>query len=346
MAGEYGDGTLISYTQADGSIYDILVDAGPYDNSDYMPDFLRENVTDHVLDLVVLSHQHADHYGGFQDSALQNGGITEVRQIVDNGVIYSGAYSRIWKTGIVDYWTEKGADYAPVQDLLENDEAVITISEHANVTFLDTGYYPTVGSGGNQDNANEDSIAMCVKVGTKAIFMAGDLAIGSCEAKLMELNSNEDGDPAFFEDCDTFIVKTNHHAASSHGGNSEEFINWLAPDYVWTSSAIIEDNRQPTGAAWQHPPLIIVNRYINGIYGANYKEGVSKADACLRFFYSGTTGDLDFVFDDTKPEPTIHGHGRKKAIYYDVSGNLVDPETEKDLPFTETAFYQKMRTVM
>ena len=80
-----GDATLISTPNG----RHILVDAGP--NPDYVAGYLRENGID-TLDLVVASHNHADHIGGLP--AVFRSAF--VRAYLENGMpSATGIYSRL-----------------------------------------------------------------------------------------------------------------------------------------------------------------------------------------------------------------------------------------------------------
>ena len=342
---QYGDASFFSYGEGEET-FDILVDAGNRGYDGYegtapsLSRFLQENVKDGVLDLVVLSHQHADHYGGFENGTLQNSGIESVTYVVDTGVRGSNStYERLWVEGVVDYWTERGATYYNVQTLLAN-EPYIEMGEGAYVTFLDTGYYPIPNTSGNEGNPNDDSIAMCVRAGDKAFYLAGDLANEEAEASVKELNSLEDGTPWFLEGAETVVYKASHHGSRTHGGNSLDFIRFIAPDYSYVSAAIEPKNQGTDPYSNQHPYLQATDRIVSGIFSSGDFE--TREEAENRLYFNGTAGDLTFLFDGVNPEVQISGAGRKACDYYDIHGNLVDPEVEKDLSFYQTAFYEKM----
>lgn len=345
MSIQYGDATLVQYAH-DGTSFDILIDAGTRDYNDpsagtaeSLSALLSEKVTDHVLDMVVLSHQHSDHYGGFENNAIQNGGITSVGTVVDNGVFYDyGAYHTIWESGVRNYWTNRGAAYLPVQDALETP---YEIDNGAYVIFVDTGYYPTYGSGGEDENENVESIAMCLRFGATAVVCCGDLAGSEQENSLMRLNSKSDGSAWFLEGATNVIYKAAHHGAVSYGCNSLEYTEWLTPTYAWSSSAITEQNQTTAGVVrGQHP---YQGAYENIVTSINWARGLQHFDDGEDyFFYNGTMGTFHFVFASTSSEPTVSGDGRKRADYYTEQGVLVDPEEEKDLPFHRTAFFEML----
>ncbi len=343
MSGTYGDGTLIQYRVGDSSeSFDILVDAGPNNNTmaNAVSSALEEFVTDHVLDMVVLSHEHTDHYGGFRNQAIQNGGITEVKYVVDNGVSgYNSTYQSTWEEGVREYWVNRGAEYLAIQDILESGNQAMQIDEGAYVIFLDTGYYPEYESTGTSSNPNLDSIAMCVRAGGKAVYMSGDMGIDEAEASTIELNSDEEGNAWFLDGAEEVIYKAAHHGAISHGANSSEYIRWINPSWSWASAAITTANQGNSSYSTQHPydgALQRIAAAIASATGLSYSQAINN-----RIYFTGTTGNLHFEWEDLDGDISIYGDGRKLADYYDKDGNLVDPEDEKDLPYYQTAFAAK-----
>lgn len=351
MSYRYGDATLFTYTYSDSSgeekNYDILIDAGTKDYNDstngtsaQLSALLKEQISDHVLDMVVLSHQHSDHYGGFDNGAIQNGGITEVGAVVDNGVMnYGSSYRSIWENGVRSYWQNKGAEYLPVQNIIA-DGGSIQIDEGVYLHFLDTGYIPTYGSTGNSDNANLDSVALCLRFGDVAFLCCGDMASSEEESSVMRLHSNSNGTPWFTEGASTVVYKANHHGAVTHGCNSTSYLNWVAPDYGWSSSAIVEANETSGSFSAQHPYEGAYNSIVNAIGNSTTLKDGEVADD--RFFWNGTMGTFHWDFSTLESEVSIYGDGRERAVYYGTDGTLVDPAEEKDLPFYKTEFFKRL----
>ncbi len=343
---QYGDAVFVSYKESESapSSFDILIDGGNMGYGGYegtaraLGEFLSQNVEDGVLDLLVLSHEHGDHYGGFENGTLQNSGINSVSLIVDNGVSgYGYSYSLVWEEGVRDYWTKRGSEYHPVTELLETAPCV-KMGEGAYVGFLDTGYYPAVGSSGNEENPNLDSIAMFVRAGDTAFYTAGDLADAEAEASVMELNSLEDRSAWFLKGAETTVYKASHHGSRTYGGNSAEFLAWIKPDYGFASSAITPENQEGSRYYTQHPYDQAMDRIAARIAAEN---NLPVSGGRKRVYFNGTAGNFHFRFAKGEEEPLLYGEGRRACDYYDMDGNPVDPSEEKDLCYYDTAFYKK-----
>lgn len=348
MAGQYGDCTLYNYHYGDNS-FDLLVDAGPQINSytpaenrDGLIALLKEKVSDHVLDMIVLSHQHGDHYGGLHDGTLQEAGITMVSTIVDNGVSFSyGDYHTIWEQGVRDYWTKRGGKYYPVQSLLAAGEgeqgALFTIDPLAFVLFLDTGKYPSVGSSGSNDNPNKDSVAMSIHFGKYDFVTLGDLATSEVELSFSKLNMTPSREPWFSPAGSEIIFKANHHGSAAHTTNTTGLLDFLKPSYSWASSAMVEGNQAKiANRIRQHPHDTIASRL--AFYTGKAHGNENSVDY---FFWNGTMGTIHFTIASIDAEVSIKGIGRNQATYYSKDLELVDPESEKNLPYFKTAFAQK-----
>ena len=80
MSSRFGDSTLIKYNN-----YEILVDAGTSSDKKYVQDALKEYVTDKTLDLLIVSHAHADHIGAMTDVSFFDDIDVDVSKIVDTG---------------------------------------------------------------------------------------------------------------------------------------------------------------------------------------------------------------------------------------------------------------------
>ena len=80
MRGTYGDSFIIKYND-----FEILVDAGTTTDKSYVQDALEEFVEDNTLDIVMVSHLHADHIGSMTSTSFFSQiGIT-VNTFVDPG---------------------------------------------------------------------------------------------------------------------------------------------------------------------------------------------------------------------------------------------------------------------
>lgn len=314
MKGNYGDSTLFKYGD-----YEILVDGGTFDSSSIILDALKEHVQDGVLDMLILTHPHGDHYGGMPLSVFNNASITSIPIIIDSGAdTYSSqTYVNNWVRGVRSYFLSRGSKYYPVKELVDGTyPSRFAVTEDLSLTFLDTGNYTEPGGDGSEGNPT--SVAFSLRAKTYDFVMVGDIP-SRVESDIMASNERS----PFINDGDTVIYKAAHHG--SNGSNSTPFINYLSPSYAWCSSGITDSSSSSSGPRSQHPFVGARNRI----------EAKTGKD---NLYWNGTMGTIDFSLDAAFTNLTIHGEGRKASSYYDKAGQVVDPDLEKDLPLEKTVW--------
>lgn len=322
QTGKYGDCTLFKYGN-----YEILFDFGNTSSQAQLAEALNTYVTDHVLELVVLTHPHTDHYGGVygyttsagEGGTLKDGGITGITRLVDNGADgYSAAsYSSYWVNGVRSYWVGKGTSYTPIETIVSGHmyDASWVLADQLSIQWLDTSSYPTPGAAGPTD-ANDGSVACDVKFGTYDFVMCGDLPIAPEET----LKTNYASHP-FIDSGDTVVFKACHHCSST--SNSAVFLEFIHPTYGFTESGIIDTNEATTGPSTEQHPYKDARQRIETYTGVDH------------FWWVGTCGTLVMEIPSDCSSFSIHGLGRKYGNYY-YNGALVNPDSEKDTPLEST----------
>lgn len=320
MSGQYGDCTLFK-----NGDYEILIDGGTTDSAAQVTQLMKEYVTDHVLDLLILSHPHSDHYGGFTEGATSpsmggsfiDAGITAISTIVDNGFdSYSSYFQGIWGNGIRSYWTKKGSVYKDIYSIVSGHtyDATWILNQDLSISWLDTGFYPTP-SGLVSKDANSTSIACSIHYGKYDFVMVGDLP----STPESGLASKYQAHP-FIPSGDTVVFKAAHHGSS--GANDSSFLGLIKPTYGWASAAIAGASQTSSGPSAQHPYKAARNR-IEAFTGVDH------------FFWNGTSGTLQMNIPADLNSFSIKGEGRKYGDYYS-GGVLVDPLSEIDTPLEKT----------
>lgn len=323
QTGQYGDCTL--FKQGD---YEILVDGGNQQSAPQLADALKNYVNDHVLDLLILTHPHADHYGGFtngrtgssQGGTLIDGGITSVKKIVDSGIDSTSVsfYGSAFVNGIRRYWVNQGAEYQAISTLVGNHtyDAIWSLTETLSIQWLDTGNYSPAGGYIDSGVANDYSVACDIRYGSYDFFMAGDLPSGP-EDDLVAKYRNQ----SFLKAGNQVIFKACHHG--SNGSNDSNLLSFLSPRYAWASAGITDENKTSAGIkSTQHP----------------YRTARSRIESSTgrdKMWWNGTAGTLAMTIPTDYSSFAIHGVGRQYADYY-VSGALVGRDTEKDVPLEST----------
>lgn len=311
-----GDSTLFKYGD-----YEILVDGGMPALSDSVSSVLKSQVTDGVLDLLILTHQHYDHFGGLTVSALQKGGISKVTSFIDNGVeSFNADYARDWISGTKPYLIGQGSTYHPIQDYFSGTlSPLIPIAKDLTLAFLDSGYYPVKDSSGvyqGHGNPNEESIGFVLYAKGYEIVSLGDALSTNEEGYIKKYGSH-----SFRKEGDKVIFKANHHGSTN--ANSSAFMDYLKPDYCYISAAIRAINSSDDSVISVQEPFHEV------------REGIEKYTGRKNTYWTSTTGDLTISFDSSFSSVSFAGAGRKIGTYYFVS-TLVDPSSEKDTPVEDT----------
>lgn len=310
-----GDSTLYKYGD-----YEILVDGGMPATGPNLSSVLKEKVTDGVLDLLILTHQHYDHFGGLSSSVLKEAGIKKVTTFVDNGVLtFNKDYLNVWINDTKPYLIKNGSIYHPIQDYFSSISSLIPIAKDLTLAFLDSGYYPVKNSEGvyvSNGSPNEESIGFVLYAKEYEIISLGD-AIKTTEASYIKKYSSH----PFRKEKDTVIFKANHHAASN--ANTQEFMSFIKPDYSFISAAISSGNSSEDGIISVQEPLPSVRKRIEKYTGND------------NVYWTGTTGNLTISFDSSFSSFSFAGEGRKIGTYYYLN-KIIDPAGEKNLPIEKT----------
>ncbi len=212
-----GDSTLIKTPNN----HQILIDGGPknyvlQELDKVMPFF------DKTIDLVVITHPHADHIDGLVEVLKRY----EVDAVLISGVDYeSPSYDEFLKVvaekNIQIYIAKKSEDFS-----------------FGNV-FLDVIYPDKSIFGKKFQDLNNSSIVIKILYGGKKILMTGDMAFEE-ENLLIKTGLNLNAD----------ILKVGHHGSKT--SSSREFLNLVKPEI-----AIIQSEN---GNSFGHPSKEALNR--------------------------------------------------------------------------------------
>jgi len=321
QTGQYGDCTLFKKGN-----HEILIDGGNRASAPQLAEALKAHVNDHELDLLVLTHPHEDHYGGFTSGStpasdggtLVDGGITSLKAIVDCGALTSSSgYENSYVNGFRNYWIAHGALYQGIADVVAKDpyQAITFIDSSLQIQWLDTGNYLPVGGDANGD-ANVYSIACDVHFGSYDFFLAGDLP-SSPERDLVSIYR----DHSFLKEGNHLIYKACHHG--SNGANDASLLSFLKPEVAWVSAGIIAANCTSSGIISPQHPFRDARSRIEQVTGRE------------NMWWNGTAGTLTMNVSADSSSFSMAGAGRHYGDYY-INGKLVDRLEEKDLPLELT----------
>ena len=314
MRGTYGDSFIIKYND-----FEILVDAGTTADKSYVQDALEEFVEDNTLDIVMVSHLHADHIGSMTSTSFFNEiGIT-VNTFIDTGTTPTTATATNY-ISMRNSFVSKGSKHYTYYDIL-NDSSIDTIwyldEEHkAYMEFFDTGTISKPNT--KPSDMNNSSIAFAVNYLNNKWLFAGDIS-SSAESTLVD--NIKKINPNYFKDSDHVVVKANHHG--SNGSNSEKFFAFTKPDIIFITAGIISDNKKNQKITKQHP----------------YANALSRMKKYTKEVYWSSINGLT-IFTSTGNEVSIDARGRTVDYYY--NGKIVSRDEERYVTIFNSKWYSMM----
>lgn len=191
-----GDAALIN----DGD-FEILIDGGVAAEGTKVVQYLS-NYVDGDLDVVVASHEDADHIGGLP--AVFD--AYKVEEVVDNGRTSTTKTYNTYHNKV----QAEGAEYA-----VDTAAQTITLPSGATLEFLPiTAVY---------DNANDNSVVTMLTYGDVEVLFTGDLSADVADANY-----------GLFSDVD--VLKAGHHG--SRTSVSSQFLQRTKPEYVVISAGV------------------------------------------------------------------------------------------------------------
>ncbi len=311
MCYQYGDSIFIK-----SGDFDMLIDSGQKSDGKNVNAIIQKYCTDKILDVLIATHGHGDHVGGFAGGALD--GIQTINLIIDYGYYSTDEYCSIRNSYI-----EKGTDYYSAYDCVEELEGAsqkYKFSEDLFLEVLDTKQYAPKGERITYDaNENDYSVVLKLTFKNNTYLYTGDIS----------------GDDGIFEEAllkqdikDITVYKAAHHGSRTHNTNSERFLNYINPEICLVSAAIVDpyNPHNPKNAdVAQHPSYEFVARILN----------TPKIKQTKALYFNGTMGTI-WVQDDGQTTPIVSGFGAVRG-YYDGNTKV---QGEQNLKFIQTKFYQ------
>ncbi len=154
---------------------DILIDAGSKTSSiPTISAFLNVHMKDDLLDYVIVTHAHEDHYAGF----ATNDGTDSLFDLYKVGTIIDFAQTN-QKTSKMynNYLRERdeeiaaGAVHYTAKQCIDEDKAEFVLSENVTMTILNQKYYHQKAS----DGENDHSVCTLFSQGDAHYLFTGDL---------------------------------------------------------------------------------------------------------------------------------------------------------------------------
>lgn len=237
-----GDCTYIKYKDEDVDI-DILIDCGSKSNSvSAVSEYLNNYVTDGVLDYVIITHAHQDHYAGFATSSS----VTNIfdlyvcKTIIDFGSASNQkdsatTYNRYINNRNKEIATNTAngieSEHIPAiecRDFNNNTNRIFTIDEENSVKFEIlynefTKYdrnNATATANYKAPSENDYSVCSLFSYGEKHFLFTGDLEHEG-EELLLENNTIPQN---------ISLYKAGHHGSKT--SSSAELLTHINPEYI------------------------------------------------------------------------------------------------------------------
>ena len=155
---------------------DILIDAGSKTSSiPTISEYLDSHMTDDILEYVIVTHAHEDHYAGFAtnedtDSLFD---LYDVRTIIDFAQITDGKEKQnLYKNYIRERKDEiaAGAVHYTAEECMDEKKNIFPIGSDIELEILDSYYYYHVA-----ETENDHSVCVMINQGDEHFLFTGDL---------------------------------------------------------------------------------------------------------------------------------------------------------------------------
>ncbi len=188
---------------------DILIDAGSKTSSiPTITSYLDQYVTDGILEYVIVTHAHQDHYAGFATSEKMESlfDIYECQVIIDFAQTNQKDTATMYQNYIRERNDEiaNGAKHYTAQDCMTQNLSVFDLGNNIELQILDSYYYYEKASSGENDH----SVCCMINQGDKHFLFTGDLE-KSGEEKLVEMNDLPQ----------VTLYKAGHHGSKTSSGD-------------------------------------------------------------------------------------------------------------------------------
>lgn len=216
LGNEYaGDSILIQVGEVD-----ILVDAGSKTSSmETIKTYLDTNVNDKILEYVIVTHAHEDHYANFagngETSLFTYYQVNNIIQFAKTNQTTGKMYNNYLK--MVEKEQEEGSKVYTALECYQNQNGCnknTDLGHGVELEILNNYYYTN-----KAESENDYSVCFMINQGDNHFLFTGDLE-DSGEEKLIELNSLPE----------VTLFKAGHHGSNT--SSSSSLLEVIKPDIV------------------------------------------------------------------------------------------------------------------
>lgn len=250
-----GDGILVR-TPADEY---VLIDGGPDDRvirelGRVMPFY------EHTIDIIILSHPHADHVNGFVDVLKR----FEVRQVVMPGVVYRSPGYRAF----LDQVSQQKIDVILVGSKIErpSDKKIVGIDYQLGGLIFDMLFPDISMQGLSFNNVHESMVVFRLLYGKRSFMFTGDMEKEKEQQlvdKGLELRSD--------------LLKVGHHGSKT--SSSEAFLEKVRPTFAVISCGVNNKFKHPFPLTLEHLGARNIQIYRTDVDGL--VEALSDGDSLV-----------------------------------------------------------------
>lgn len=234
---------------------DILIDAGSKTSCvPTISEYLDRYVTDGILEYVIVTHAHEDHYAGFATPES----VDSIFDLYVCETIITFSMTNQKETGKMysDFTRElndeiaAGATHLTASQCIRGSKNVFTLDDGITMEILDSKYYYE-----KTDSENDYSVCVLFTQGERNFLFTGDLE-SKGEKALVEMN----------ELPEVSFYKAGHHGSKT--SSSEELLSVIRPDIVFVS-CVAGSSEYTKTAANQFPTQDFIDRiskYTDRVY--------------------------------------------------------------------------------
>lgn len=236
---------------------DILIDAGSKTSSiPTIDSYLKKYVTDGILEYVIVTHAHEDHYAGFATSEKADSifDLYECSVIIDFSQVTDGKEKQVMYKNYIrerDAEIEKGAVHYTAAECVEMG-GVFELGDGMTLTVLDSYYYYN-----RSTTENDHSVCTLLSDGKNDYLFTGDLEKKG-EEKLVEMNKDVLGEVKLY--------KAGHHGSKT--SSNEVLLEVIKPEIVCVCCCC-GSSEYTKLAENQFPTQMFINRiakYTDAVY--------------------------------------------------------------------------------